>query len=131
MLNAASLLRVVAVWLLNEKQRHGNVRFGLPCNWSTSPTRQALPRVNRKDDGRYGFGFLHFRHLDSTWLAFISFAVIVALRVWLWKSSREFITLSRILEVFLWKLNSYHDLKFFSTKILNSVHFCLVVKYSY
>lgn len=33
MLNAASLLRVVAVWLLNEKQRHGNVRFGLPCNW--------------------------------------------------------------------------------------------------
>ena len=33
MLNTASLLRVVAVWLLNENQRHGNVRFGLPCNW--------------------------------------------------------------------------------------------------
>lgn len=48
---------------------------------STSPTRQALPRVNRKDDGRYGFGFLHFRHLHLTWLAFVSFVAIVGLSV--------------------------------------------------
>ena len=61
MLNTASLLRVVAVWLLNENQRHGNVRFGLPCNWKHVSGETGRYRAPR-DDGGYVLGFnLRFR----------------------------------------------------------------------
>lgn len=65
MLNTASLLRVVAVWLLNENQRHGNVRFGLPCNWKHVSFETGVTDAKRKGDARYGFSYLNFRHFNS------------------------------------------------------------------
>lgn len=104
MLNAASLLRVVAVWLLNEKQRHGNVRFGLPCNWKHVSDETGV--TPREQERRW-----------KIWIRLPSF-------------SSPSLNLT-CFYIFRWPkraISSNLFIFFFSTKILNSDYFRSVVK---
>lgn len=108
MLNAASLLRVVAVWLLNEKQRHGNVRFGLPCNWKHVSDETGV--TPREQERRWKI-WIRLPSFSSPSLNLTCFCIFRGNR-WpkRWPSRRIY---------------------FFPTKILNSDCFRSVVKYSY